>query len=324
MNVFITGATGFIGINLVKRLKETEHKLYCLVRKTSQIREIEELGVNLIFGDLTDKDSMLESMRGIDCVINLAGTVSLWEPDKSVFTEVNVEGTRNVMECALETGVSKVVHISTVGIYGKPADSPFTEDSPVGPIRFSEYARTKYEGELIAWELYEKKELPLVVIYPGMVLGPDDPKPVGRYIKNVLNHRLPDKVFLDSNFTYVHVMDVAEVIVRAVEKEDIIGEKYLVGRQQLSMREFNEMIREISGVSLPKLTLPDWMVMVNAILLTGLVDITKKPPIWDMSTDQVITIKEGFRAKGSKAERELGLTYTPIRVALEEAIASFQ
>lgn len=324
MKTFITGATGFIGTHLVKRLAQTEHELYCLVRKTSKVQHLGELGATLITGDVTNRDSMLEGMKGCDWVINLANIYSFWEPNKQIYTDVSVEGTRNVMECALETGVSKVVHISTVVIYGKPADSPFTEASPVGPVRFSEYARTKYQGELIAWELYEKKGLPLVMIFPGGVLGPGDPKASGQYIKDLINRRLPATVFPDSILTWVHVRDVAEAIVRAAEKEDNIGEKYLVCKHQLSFREINEMVSEISGAPLPKITLPDWLVMVNAALLTGVADVIKKPPMWGMSTDQMRTMKEGFKADGSKAERELGITYTPIRVALEEAIASYR
>lgn len=309
---------------MVKRLAQTEHEMYCLVRKTSDVRVVKELGATLITGDVTDKDSLLEGMRGCDWVINLANIYSLWEPNRQIFTDVNVEGTRNVMEAALETGASKVVHVSTHVIYGKPADCPFTEESPVGPVRFSEYARTKYAGELIAWELYEKKGLPLVVIYPGAVLGPGDLKASGQYIQGLIHRRMPATVFHDVILTWVHVRDVAEAILRVAEREDNVGEKYLVGKHQLSFQEFNEMISEISGVPLPKIRLPDPLVMINAALLTRLADLIKKPPMWGMSTDQIKTIREGFRFDGGKAERELGITYTSIRVALEEAIASYQ
>ncbi|KPJ64250.1 hypothetical protein AMJ44_13100 [candidate division WOR-1 bacterium DG_54_3] len=324
MKTFITGATGFIGTHLVKRLAQTEHELRCLVRKTSDVHTLKELGVALITGDVTDKDSLLEGMKGCDWVVNLANIYTFWEPDKQIYTDVNVGGTRNVMECALETGVSKVVHVSTGGIYGKPEDCPFTEESPVGPVRFSEYFRTKYEGDLIAWELYEKKGLPLVMVYPVAVLGPGDPKTTGEYIQDLIHRRMPAKVFEDSILTWVHVRDVAEAIVRALEKEGNPGEKYLVGKHQMSLREINEMISEISGAPLPKLALPGWMVLLNATLLTGLANLVKKPPILKMAKDKIRTMKEGFVIDGSKAERELGITYTPIRVAIEEAIASYQ
>jgi len=324
MRIFITGATGFIGNHLVRRMAQTEHELLCLVRKASNVSQLEELGVTLITGDVTDKNSLLEGMRGCQWVINLANIYTFWEPNKKVYTDVNVGGTRNVMECALELGVSKVVHVSTGVTYGKPVDCPFTEESPIGPVRFSEYARTKYGGDQIAWEFYQNRGLPLVMVYPAAVLGPGDPKPSGQYIKDVMNGRLPARVLEDSILTWVHVRDVAEVIFRAAEKENNIGQKYFAAKHRLSIREANQMISQISGTSLPKLRLPDFMITINARLFTWWANLVKKPPLWGMSVDQIRTMKEGFVIDGSKAERELGITYTPMRVALEEAIASYR
>ncbi len=324
MNIFITGATGFIGTYVAKRLAQTEHKLVCLVREASDTRQLEKQGATLVRGDVTDRNSVLEGMKGCQWVINLANIYSFWEPRKQVFTEVNLGGTRNIMEAALETGVQKVVHVSTAGVYGKPAECPFCEKDPVGPVRFSEYFRTKHQGDLIAWALYEKKGLPLVMVYPVAVLGAGDPKATGKYIQNLVRRRLPATVFTDSYFTFVHVKDVAEIIVRAAEKESNLGERYIAGKHQLTFGEINQMVREISGVRLPRLGLPGWMAMMNARLLTGLSSVIKKPPLWSMAVDQMRTMKEGVRADGSKAEKELGITYTPIRVALEEAIASYR
>ena len=324
MKIFITGASGFIGSQLVRRLKQTEHPIFCLVRKTSDVRLLKELGVSLVTGDVTDQNSLIQGMKSCDWVMNLANLYSFWEPDKRVFTQVNIEGTRNVMESALQTGISKMIHVSTGGIYGKPQDVPFTEESPVGPVRFGDYFRTKYMGDQIAWEYYQKKGLPLVVIYPAAVLGPGDPKATGKYIQNLIHRRLPATVFDDSFFTFVHVKDVAEAIVRAAEKENNNGQKYIIGKYQLTFGEINRMVSEISGVSLPKIHLPDFLTMINAHLLTALANLIKKPPLWGMAIDQMRVMKEGVRADGSKAERDLGITYTPIRTALEETIASFK
>ena len=324
MRTFITGATGFIGTQLVRRMAQTGHEMVCLVRETSDVSTLEEVGAHYVRGDVTDKESLLAGMRDCDWVVNLANVYTLWEPDPRVYTEVNVKGTRNVMEAALETGMSKVVHVSTCVVYGQPADRPFTEDSPVGPVRFSEYAETKYQGELIAWELNETRGLPLVTIYPAPVLGPGDPKATGQYVQGLIFRRTPATVFHDTVMTWVHVGDVAEAIVRTLEKEGNIGEKYLVGQEDLSFRELNQMVSDISGVPLPKIHLPNSVVTLNAALLTLLADLTKKPPLLNMSRDQVRTMKAGIVFDGSKAERELGITYTPIRVSLEEAIASYR
>lgn len=324
MKTFITGGTGFIGTHLVRRLAQSGHEMVCLARETSDVSTLEEVGATCVRGDVTDKDSLLAGMRGCDWVVNLAALYTLWEPDPQIYTEVNVKGTRNVLEAALETGMSKVVHVSTNLTYGTQAEVPMTEESPIGPVRTSEYAETKYQGELIAWELYRTRGLPLVMIYPGAALGPGDFKASGQYIQGLIFHQTPATVFHDTVLTWVHVRDVAEAIVQALEKEGNIGEKYLVGQGRLSFREFNQMISDISGVPLPRIHLPDSMVTLNAAILTWWADLTKKPPLWNMSRDQVRTMKEGFVFDGSKAERELGITYTPIRVALEEAIASYR
>jgi len=324
MKIYITGATGFIGKHLVRRLSQTEHEMVCLVRKTSNISELEQCGATIVIGDVTDKASLLDGMAGCDWLVNLANLYSYWEPDKRRYWETNVVGTRNVLECALDSGISKVAHISSAIIYGKPADCPFTEESQVGPAHFSEYARTKYAGDLVAWQLFEQRGLPLVVIYPAAVLGPGDDKPSGQYIQNYISARLPARTFENRTMTYVHVRDVAEATVRALEKDGNIGEKYLVGNAQLSYLEYNRLISEISGAPAPKMSLPDWLVRINATLLTAMADLTKRPPPLGLSRDCANTILNGIICDGSKAERELGLTYNPVRVALEEAIASYR
>ncbi|MFP3880033.1 MAG: NAD-dependent epimerase/dehydratase family protein [Dehalococcoidia bacterium] len=324
IKIFITGATGFVGMNLANRLAQTDHEMYCLVRKISRADTLKQLGATFIEGDVTDKPSILEGMQGCDWVVNLANIYSFWEPDRKIYKEVNVKGTRNVMECALEAGVSKVIHVSSLVIYGKPEDCPFTEDSEVGPVRFGEYARTKYEGDLIAWELYKGKDLPLVMLYLGSVTGAGDPKPTGQWINNAINGRIPVRFFENSILTYVHVGDVADSIVKALEKENNIGEKYLIGKPRLSIREVNELISDVAGGPLPKMRLPDSLVMSSAAILTLLANITRKPPALGMSIDQMRTIREGSQFDSSKSEKELGITYTPIRTAIEEAIASFQ
>jgi len=324
MKILVTGGTGFIGLNTVKRLVGTDHQTTCLIRATSDTSVLTGLGVKLVTGDVTDRESLRAAVKGHDCIINLANVYSFWEPDPGVYRRVNVEGTRNVMEAALEAGVGKVVHISTGGIYGKPKDVPFTEKSEVGPERFSEYFRTKYEGDQVAWDLYRSRKLPLVMVYPMGVLGPGDPKATGRYVQRLMQRRLPARVLEKSVFTFVHVKDVAEIIVRAAERHDNIGEKYFAGTHQHTFGEISRMVAEIAGVRLPLFSLPDFMVMANAWLLTKIADIIKKPPLWDMAIDQMRVMKMGVRADGSKAERELGISYTPIKTAVGEMIESFR
>jgi dihydroflavonol-4-reductase len=324
MKIFITGGTGFIGRHTVELLTKKNHKLTLLVRKTSDTSFLNNQNVSMIVGDITDKQSVLDNMEDCDSVINIAGHYTFWEPDKKIYSEINIKGMQNVMECASELGIKKIVHVSTAGIYGDTKDEPFNEKSLPGSNKFSEYFRTKYEGDLIAWDLYEKKRLPLVVIYPVCVLGAGDTKASGRYIQDLINRKLPATVFKDGIFTFVYVKDLAQAIVNALEKENNIGEKYLVGNYRYTWGEINNMISEISGVPLPMFSLPDSVTMMNAFLLTGLANIIKKPPLWGMAIDQMKVMKAGFSVDGSKAERELGIKYTPIRFALKEAIDSFK
>ena len=324
MKVFITGATGFIGNEVSKRFDSTDHEVTCLVRASSNIDELKKLNVKLAMGDVLDRESLNRGMEGFDWVVNLANVYTYWEPDKSIYYRVNVDGTRNVMEAALDAGVSKVVHVSSIVIFGKPEECPIVETSPPGPKRFGDYAESKYQGDCIAWELYEKKHLPLVVIYPCAVTGPNDAKYTSGLIGSLINREMPVTAFNSSFLTWADVRDVADAIVRASEKDNNIGEKYIVGKEQMKMEEFYRMISEISGVPLPKMRLSDTIALFNARLLTWWANIIKKPPLWNMALDGCRVAKEEIIADGSKAEKELGITYTAIRKTFEDAIRSFQ
>jgi len=323
MKIFITGATGFIGTHLVERLSETDHDLYCFARETSQIQGLQATGARIIIGDINDKESLVKGMQGCDWVVHLASSFEFWVPDKRVYIEANVDGVRNVMESALETGIQKVVHISTAAVYGN-ASWPITEESQFGTYRPSLYAQTKFEGDMIAWRMYEENGLPLVIIYPSAVLGANDPKAAGRYLKNFALGRMPAQVLVNTYFAFVHLKDVCEAIKRALEKDDNIGEKYLVSACNMTWGEINQMICEIAGTRLPFLRLSATMTMAGAYLLTGIANLIKRSPLLDLSVDQVRLMKQGYQLDGSKAEMELGLVYTPIREAVAEAVASLR
>ena len=324
MKIFITGGTGFIGKYTTDLLSKTNHQLKILVRKHSNTSSLKKQNITLVEGDLSNKNSILNGMSDCDSVINLAGHYTFWEPDDKIYSKVNIEGTRNVMECALESDIKKILHTSTAGVYGKQKKEPFTEESPIGQIQYSEYFRTKYEADKIVWNLYKEKGLPVVVIYPVAVLGPGDTKASGKYIHDLINRKLPATIFNNHTFSFVYVKDVAQAIVNALEKENNIGEKYLVGNYRYTWGELNKMVSEISGVPLPKFSLPNSVTMMNAFFLTGIANLIKKPPLLGMAIDQMKVMKAGFSVDGSKAERELGIKYTPIRFALKEAIDSFK
>jgi dihydroflavonol-4-reductase len=259
-------------------------------------------------------------MDGCEVVIHLANIYDFWRLPKSEFRAVNVEGTRNVMEAALDAGVRKVVHVSTLCVYGNATDDPLTEQSVLGASCPSEYARTKLEGERLAWELHRTRGLPLVVVYPGAVTGAGDNKPSGRYIEALVRRKMPAQVLVKSGVSWVHVRDVSRIIVRALEKDGNIGERYFASARWLSFGELNQTINQSCGVPVPRLVMPNTMLVPSAALLSLLGRIFRFTPMLGMSLDQIRTMKLGFRADGTKATRELGVDYESVNVAVKETV----
>jgi len=298
MRTFITGATGFIGAHAVRRLREAQHDVCCLVRKGSDSSHLVGMGAEVVTGDVTDRDSVMCGMRGNDWVVNLAACTSPWHPDKQVFVDVNVGGAINVLESALETGVSKVVQVAPAAARCQADVGESSERKPQDLVRSGRHIGTKGTADVLARELCERKGLPLVSVYPGCVIGPGDSRPSNAYRESI---RVAEAAMMrdDSVLTLVHVRDVAAAIVHALEKEGNVGESYLIGHHQLSYRELDELITDIGGVASPARRLPFCVVRAIASLLAG----------------------NGMRFDGGKAERELGVSYASIRDALDEAMA---
>ena len=315
MRIFVTGGTGFIGGQLVSRLREGGHELVCLVRPSSQVAALERAGVQLVRGDLGDRASIRAGMQGCEGVAHLAACFEMWVPDRRVYRAVNVEGTRAVMESALELGARKVVYLSTGVLYGN-ATWPIRESTPYGARCASEYARSKREADELAWGLHRDRGLPLVAVYPGAVLGPGDPKAAGRYVRALVLGKMPAQVVTSHSFAFVHVRDVCEIAARALERESTVGERYLANAENLTFGQFNALVAEVAGIRLPHFRIPDFLTLGMARTLTALADITGRPPLWDMGFDQMAMMVQGFAIDGSKAERELGIVYTPVRDAI--------
>jgi len=321
MKIFVTGGSGFIGGNLVESLRAAGHDVVCLVRPTSDVRRLQASGATLAPGDVTDKASLVKGMQGCTWAAHLAGCYDFWLPGPSVYAKVNIDGTRNVLEAVLEAGVSKVVDVSTVATYGD-APWPVTEATPLGRRWPTEYSRTKAEGERIARQLHAERGVPLVLVHPGAVLGPHDPKPTGRYLRNLVRGRMPAQVLTKHPFPFVHVRDVCQAILRALERPDNIGQSYLVVAENLTFGAVNRIVAELSGRRLPLITLPDGVVTAMAHGLTAVAGLTRRAPWLGLSRDQARLMRWGLEADGGKAARELGIAYTPVREAIREALAT--
>jgi dihydroflavonol-4-reductase len=189
---------------------------------------------------------------------------------------------------------------------------------------FSEYARTKASANHIAWDYFHQHHLPLVVLYPGIVLGAGDDKASGHYIQDIIRRRVPSTIFHNSWATYVYVGDLIEVMLRSAQMPRTSGQKYFVGNHSLDGRDYARLISQVSGVPLPPFRFPDWMVMGVAYMLTWLSARIRRPPLWGLSIDAARTLRNGFHCDGSKAVRELDIHYTDITLALKEAVDSYR
>lgn len=317
--VLVTGATGFVGSAVARLLVEQGRSVRCLVRDVARTEPFPwmKAAADVSVGDTGDLASLCRAMEGCPVVLNCAGLNSFWEPDRRAYDRINVEGTRNLMRAALQTGVRKIVHVSTVMAYGFPSRMPFDAASAAG-LHMSDYARSKHEGDEAARKLLRTKALPLVTVYLAAVVGRGDQKSVMQ-IRSFVQGRIPVMIRSPNLFTYVHIGDAAAAIVRAGDTEGNIGERYLVGAERLTTEQYFGIISELSGVSMPRLTIGRVPAMALARLMTWWSSITRRPPL--MPLDLMRTVFHGpLLFDGRAAAASLGLVYTPIRAALADAV----
>jgi dihydroflavonol-4-reductase len=235
----------------------------------------------------------------------------------------NVQGTKDLMAVAAEAGVDRIVYTSTVGALGNPGDgTPGTEETPV-PLAdmVGHYKRSKFLAEQVVLE-FASQGLPAVLVHPSAPVGPWDsrPTPTGQIIVDYLKGRMP--AYLETGLNLVHVRDVALGHLLAGEKGRV-GEKYILGNENLSLSEIFRMLAEITGIPAPKVRLPYWPILALSYLDEFWATyISHKPP--RMPVAGVKMAKKFMYFDSGKAVRELGLPQTPVRQALQEAVAWFQ
>ena len=321
-NVLITGISGFIGGAVAAQLVERGYSVHGYVRKNSRIEYLKENfpDIKFHYGDINDQRALALAMQDMHWVIHCAGVNSFWEKQRRRYHQVNTHGTRTVMLIAHEADVEKVINVSTVMAYGFPEDIPFNEETQPGK-HMSEYAHSKYMGDREAFIRYRKQGLPLVTVYLAAVLGAGDPKDVMQ-VRRFIEGKVPLMIDSPYRFTYLYIKDAARAIVRAAEKENNIGERYLVGGQTLTTREYFDLISEFADVPVLDRTIGRFVAMQMSRLMTFWASIIKRPPL--MPLDLIRTVYAGdLTFDSSKAEEELGLKYTPLRTAIKEVVDSF-
>jgi dihydroflavonol-4-reductase len=322
MKTLVTGATGFIGSSLVRELLKDGAEVRVLVRENSNTRNIDGLDVERVYGDIRDGESMKAALKKCNIFYQTAALYSFWVPDNKTFYDINVEGAKTALGAALEQGVEKVVYTSSVvavGAYG--ANKLANEDTEYNLWDTgNHYSRSKHLGEVEAKKFCEKG-LPVVIVNPAEVIGVRDikPTPSGQMILDIVNKKMPG--YIDGGTNLVDVEDVARGHILAAQKGKV-GERYILGNENLSITDFFKLIGEVSGVEPPKMKLPYSLALVLSYGYQLVSGITKKPPPF---TPSVVRMASKYMYYDcSKAVNELGLPQTPVKTTIEKAVAWFR
>jgi len=324
MKVFVTGATGFVGSAVVHSLVHHGADVRVLARPSSDLRNVGGLSVDIAYGDLLDGDGLEKMLSGCDTLYHVAAFYSTAEADSRKIYEINVRGTKNIFRAALNAGVRRAVHTSTIGTIGQPrGGSLATEDVPFSQWESaSHYARSKYLGEVAALHMCAAG-LSLVVVNPCAPVGPRDIKPssTGERILDYLQGREPS--FLSGGINFVSVRDVAEGHLLAAEKGRA-GERYILGHHDgnLQLPTFLELMERASGLRPPSSADHSGSAfMLRRVLNSLRLGAAASSKIGDPANDRQPT---ALTCDPSKAIRELGLPQTSLDAAFAEAVSWFR
>jgi dihydroflavonol-4-reductase len=328
MKCFVTGASGFIGANLVHELVARGHDVKALLRSGGDLRGLKGADFERVTGDVSEREKLTVAMRGCDWCFHVAASYHLWLRDYAPMYAANIEGTRHVIEAAFAAGCLRIVHTSTAGCIGLPKEangviSATDEMTPVSERQMSNpYKLSKWKAEVVAREL-AARGAPVIIVNPSAPVGPRDvkPTPTGRVIVDFLNRRLP--AYLDTGLNWVHVRDVARGHILAAEKGRV-GERYILGSADgnWTMQRTFATLEEISGVPAPKTRIPFFVALAAAHVDETIARFTGKPPKAPLAGVRMAKYKMWFNP--AKAVRELGLPQTPARQALADAVEWFR
>jgi len=321
--VFLTGATGFLGSHVARVLAEHGADLRLLVRSSSNLKNLEGLKAETAIGDLRDPASLEKAMSGCEVVFHVAADYRLWVRDPAEMYRSNVEGTRAIVGAARKNGVRSVVYTSSVATMGFTGNGrPADEDSPVTLAdMIGHYKRSKFMAEQVALEA-GRGTMRVVTVNPTTPVGEQDvkPTPTGRIVVDFLKRKFP--AYLDTGLNLVDVRECAIGHVAALEKGKS-GERYILGGENLTLKQILDKLGAISGLPSPNVKLPYFVAY-----LAGAVDETVSGRMLGREPRATIeTVRMGKKkmwASSSKAERELGWNTLPADAALRRAVEWFR
>jgi dihydroflavonol-4-reductase len=314
----ITGATGFLGWHVARKLLERGYSVRALVR---DVRRLRELDLEAVTGDLRDAASLERAVAGCGLVFHVAADYRLWAKDSSELYRSNVDGTRNLLSAARSAGVERFVYTSTVGCIGIPKDREGDEKQPVSlEDMVGAYKRSKFQAEQVALE-FAGSGFPVVIVNPTAPVGDHDfkPTPTGKIIVDFLRNAMP--AYLDTGLNLVDVRDTAEGHLLACERGRP-GERYILGCQNLTLRQIFEKLERISGCKAPVVQIPYFVAYLSGLASTGWANMSGKEPRAPL--DGVRMASKKMFASHAKAARELGFQPGPADAALTRAVEWFR
>ena len=325
MKVFVTGATGFVGSHVARELATRGADLRLLVRRTSNLANIEGLPGETVTGDLLEPESLRSAVRGCDAVMHVAADYRLWVRDPDAMYRANVEGTRALLRIAGEEGIRRCVYTSSVATMGFRSDGTIVdENTPVSLVDMvGHYKRSKFLAEQIAIEAARAGQ-PVVILNPTTPIGPGDlkPTPTGRIIVDFLNRKFP--AYVDTGLNLVDVCEVARTHADALnDSVGRPGERYILGGENLTLKQILDKMSAITGLPSPTMKVPHSVAMIFAFFdetITG--KMRGKEP--RATVEAVRMGKKMMFASSAKAERELGFRQVPVYQALRSAIDWFR
>ena len=322
MKALVTGATGFVGAAVARALLQEGWQVRALARKGSDRRNLRALTVEVVEGDLADSDSLARSLAGCEALFHVAADYRLGAFDPQQLYRTNVEGTRNILDAARAAGVRRVVYTSSVATIGIPADgSPGTEATRATVSdMIGHYKRSKFLAEEVARDA-ARAGTPVVIVNPSTPVGPGDvkPTPTGQMVLDAAAGRTP--AYIDTGLNIVHVDDVAAGHLLALHRGRV-GERYILGGQDMTLREILVEIARLVGRKPPSVRLPGAVVMPIAYAAEAMARLTGRPT--RITVEGVRMARKRMFFSSAKAARELGYQWRVPTQAFADAIAWFR
>jgi dihydroflavonol-4-reductase len=319
----VTGASGFVGSAVARALLARRRRVCVLLRPTSDRRNIEDLDVETRIGSLEDHASLAAALAGCGTLFHVAADYRLWVRDPEAMYRANVEGTRALMQAALAAGVERVVYTSSVATLGLHDDGGAADETTPSTLAdmIGHYKRSKFFAEEAVRALVREANLPAVIVNPSTPIGPRDvkPTPTGRMIVEAASGRMP--AFVDTGLNIVHVDDVAEGHLLA-EAKGAIGERYILGGENLSLAEILRRIAALTGRKAPTISVPIPAIWPVAMIAEAVGRMSGHEPF--VTRDGLRMARHKMFFSSDKAKRRLGYAPRPAEAGLEDAIAWFR